>query len=220
MPKSKRVKAVALSAVKAKGREHKEDLVDKIREAASTYPHVYTFSLHNVRTNILQDIRNDRRNDSRMFLGNNKVMQVALGRTAEESVAPNLYKLSKLLTGVSGLLFTQLPKKEVKDYFAKIGGSVFARAGQKATAPLHLDAGPLPQFPHNMFDQLHKLGLPVKLDKGVIMLLQDTNVCDVGDELSAEAAQVLRLFGMETASFRFELTGHWSEGVARKIANK
>jgi mRNA turnover protein 4 len=217
MPRSKRNKVVVLTATQAKGREQKEELVTKIREAVGAFPNVYTFTLHNSRTNILQNIREDLRSDSRIFMGNNKVMQIALGRDADTSAAPNLYKLSKFLNGLSGLLFTNRSKKDVKDYFAQIGGSVFARSGSKATVPFALEAGPLPQFPHNMFEQLHKLGLPVKLDKGVIQLENDTTVCNVGDELTPEAAQVLRLFGVETAEFKLELTAHWADGVARKI---
>ncbi|EPY40419.1 hypothetical protein AGDE_03509 [Angomonas deanei] len=71
-----------------------------------------------------------------------------------------------------------------------------------------------------MFDHLYKLGLNIKLDKGVIHLLQDTTVCEVGDTLSAEAAQLLRLFGVQSAQFRIELTAHWANGVAKKVSSK
>lgn len=218
MPKSRRAKVVPLTKTVAKGREHKEELVEKIRKAITVYPHLYVFHVHNVRTNILQQVRNDRRGDSKLFMGNNKVMSIALGRDAETSVAPNIFKVGKFLTGLCGLFFTTLPKKEVKEYFASIGGSVFARCGQPATADFMIRAGPLPQFPHSMTDQLRKLGLPLTLDKGVVTLLTDTMVCKAGEPLSAEAAQLLKLWGMTTAEFRMELQAHWTEGVARRIA--
>lgn len=220
MPKSRRAKIVPLSKVKPKGREHKDQLIDNIRAAIDNYTHVYTFDLHNIRTNILQQVREERRQDSRLFLGNNKVMQIAIGRDAETSLKPNLYKIAPFLTGICGLLFTNLGKKEVQDYFSSVGGQVFARTGQRAATPFVIPAGALQQFPHSMFEHLLKLGLPVKLDKGVVMLLNDTTVCEAGDTLSAEAAQLLRLFGLQTADFRIELTAHWSNGVARRIKKK
>jgi mRNA turnover protein 4 len=171
----------------------------------------------NTRTNILQQIREERRDDTRLFLGNNKMMMIALGRDEGTSFKPNLHKLSKFLQGHCGLLCTNLPKKEVKDYFGSVGAAVYARTGQTAGESLTIPAGPLPQFPHSMFEHLSKLGLPIKLDKGVIVLLQDTTVCEAGDALSAEAAQLLKLFGMQTAEFRIDLTAHWSNGVARKV---
>ena len=220
MPKSRRVKVVPLSKVKPKDRQHKEDLMHKIKAAIEEFPSVYTFTVDNLRTNLLQKIRDERREDTRIFLGNNKVMQLALGRDAESSAAPNLYKLSRMLTGLSGLMFTKLSKKEVKEYFGGVGGAVFARAGTTATVPFTIPAGPLPNFQHSIFDHLQKLGLPVKLDKGVIIVTNETRVCSVGDELSAQAAQVLKLFGVASADFNIKLTGHWEDNVARKIADK
>jgi mRNA turnover protein 4 len=218
MPKSRRAKVVPLSKTKAKTRDDKDAVVEKIRSAIDTFAHVYTFVIRNPRTNILQQIRDERRDDSKVFIGNNKLMMLALGKDEETSAKPNMFKLSKFLSGLCGLLFTNMPKKEVKEYFGSVGAQVFARTGQTAAESLTLPAGPLPQFPHSMFEHLTKLGLPIRLDKGVIMLLQDTTVCEQGDTLSAEAAQLLKLFGMQTAEFGIELTAHWAAGVARKIA--
>lgn len=220
MPKSKRAKIVPLTKTRAKTREDKDGLINKIRDALNDYTDVYTFTLSNIRTNILQQIREERKADSRLFLGNNKLIMVALGRDEETSARPNLHKLCKFLVGTCGLLFTNLPKKEVKSYFASVGAQVFARTGQTAKSLLALPAGPLPQFPHSMFDHLSRLGLPIKLDKGVIVLLQDTTVCEPNDTLSAEAAQLLKLFGIQSAEFRIDLTAHWTNGVASKIGGK
>lgn len=217
MPKSKRAKIVPLTKTKSKTRDNKDSLIEKIHSALEEYSDVYTFTLSNTRTNILQQIREERRADSKLFLGNNKMMMIALGRDEGSSTKPNLHKLSKFLHGHCGLLCTNLSKKEVKEYFSGVGAQVYARTGQTAGESLTLSAGPLPQFPHSMFEHLSKLGLPIKLDKGVILLLQDTTVCDKGDTLSSEAAQLLKLFGMQTAEFRLDLTAHWAKGVARKV---
>ncbi|EPY27278.1 mRNA turnover protein 4 [Strigomonas culicis] len=148
-------------------------------------------------------------------------MQIALGKDADSERRKNLHKLAPFLNGLCGLLFTNLGKKEVKAYFEQqVGEPVFARTGQTATEALELKAGVLPQFPHNMFDHLAKLGLNIKLDKGAIVLLQDTTVCEVGDVLSAEAAQLLKLFGIQSAAFGIELTAHWCNGVAKKVTAK
>lgn len=220
MPKSKRAKIVPLSKTQGKTREDKDRLIERIRAALDQYSDVYTFQLHNVRTNILQRVREDLSQSSRIFLGNNKLMMIALGRDEESEQRDNLHKLTPFLNQLCGLLFTNLSKREVKEYFASVGAQVYARTGQTATQSLVLSAGPLPQFPHSMFDHLAKLGLPIKLDKGVITLLQDTTVCERGDTLSAEAAHLLKLFGVQSAEFSLELTAHWCNGVAKKINNK
>lgn len=220
MPKSKRATIVPLTKTRSKTREEKDELINKIRDALDDYTDVYTFELSNIRTNILQQIREERRNDSRLFLGNNKLLMIALGRDDSSSQRPNLHKLSKYLTGSCGLLFTNLPHQDVKEYFKGVSADVFARTGQVATCPLLLRTGPLAQFPHSMFDHLSRLGLPIKLDKGVIVLLRDTTVCEVGDTLTAEAAQLLKLFGIQSAEFKLELTAYWAKGVVKRMSKK
>lgn len=217
MPKSKRSKVIPLTKTQAKTREDKDKLIERIRDSLDLYSDVYIFRLHNVRTNILQQIREERSGDSRIFLGNNKLMMIAIGRDAESSQRPELYKLSAYLTGLCGILCTNLSKKEVKEYFSSVGAPVYARTGQTVAEQLVLKAGPLPQFPHSMFDHLAKLGLAIKLDRGVIVLLQETTVCEAGDTLSAEAAQLLKLFGVQSAEFKIELAAHWANGTAKKI---
>lgn len=49
----------------------------------------------------------------RFFFGKNKVMAIALGKSEEEEVLPNIHKLSSLLQGQCGLLFTNKKKEEV-----------------------------------------------------------------------------------------------------------
>ena len=51
--------------------------------------------------------------DSKFFLGKNKVMQVALGRTPEEEEADNAHVLSRYLRGQVCLLFTDKTEKEI-----------------------------------------------------------------------------------------------------------
>lgn len=49
----------------------------------------------------------------RFFFGKNKVMALALGRTAEDEFKDDLHKLSKHLRGQTGLLFTNKTKEDV-----------------------------------------------------------------------------------------------------------
>ena len=52
------------------------------------------------------------------------------------------------------------------EWFQKYTGEVFANAGFVVLREVTFPEGPLSQFPHNMEQQLRKLGLPTILKKG------------------------------------------------------
>ncbi|XP_022969955.1 mRNA turnover protein 4 homolog [Cucurbita maxima] len=212
MPKSKRDRPVTLSKTKKKGREHKKSMVDLIRQAVENYNSIYVFTVENMRNLKFKELREQLKSSSRLFFGANKVMQVSLGRTASDEIQPGLYKVSKLLHGNTGLCFTNLPKEEVERLFNEYVDYDYARTGSEATEKVELKEGPLEQFSHEMEPSLRKLGLPVRLNKGVVELVSDFTVCEEGKSLSPESAGILRALGIRMATFRLNLVCRWSPG--------
>ncbi|XP_027367602.1 mRNA turnover protein 4 homolog [Abrus precatorius] len=210
MPKSKRNRQVTLSKTKKKGRDHKEAIVNAIKEAAEKYSSVYVFSFENMRNQKFKQFREQLKSSSRFFLGSNKVMQVSLGRSASDEIRSGLHKVSKLLRGDAGMVFTNLPKEEVERLFKDFEEYDFARTGTVATESVDLKEGPLDQFTHEMEPFLRKQGMPVRLNKGVVELVSDFIVCEEGKPLSPEAARILRLLGIKMATFRLNLICRWS----------
>ncbi|RLM85115.1 hypothetical protein C2845_PM04G01660 [Panicum miliaceum] len=80
----------------------------------------------------------------------------------------------------------------------------------KTKEAVELKEGPLEQFTHEMEPFLRKQGLPVRLNRGVVELVADHVVCEEGKPLSPEAAQTLRLLGIQMATFRLYLVCRWS----------
>lgn len=150
---------------------------------------------------------------SRIFLGKNKLMQIALGRTEEDEYSENLRLVSKLITGNVGLLSTSKPSKEVEEYFANFAEDDYARAGAKATRQVTVNNEMLYKFPSSMVDQFRKMGLPVDVDNGKLVLVgnkKDHTVCEDGDELSAEDCKLLTHFGIKLTEFRVKLLCCWT----------
>lgn len=67
----------------------------------------------------------------------------------------------------------------------------YARSGFITPETLELPEGPLSQFDHSMEPQLRKLGMPTSLQKGVVTLIKPFKVCQKGDVLTPEQAQIL-----------------------------
>ncbi|GFP93873.1 mRNA turnover protein 4 homolog [Phtheirospermum japonicum] len=205
MPKSKRDRPVTLSKTKKKGRAHKEIVVNSIRDAVEKYDSVYVFTFENMRNLKFKEFRDRLKSSSRFFLGSNKVMQIALGRSDADEIKSGLHKISKLLRGDSGLCFTSLPKEDIERLFNEYEDYDFARTGSIATETVDLKEGPLEQFTHEMEPFLRKQGMPVRLNKGVVELVSDFVVCEEGKPLSPESARILRLLGVKMATFKLHL---------------
>ena len=94
---SKRDRTVALTQVKRKeGATQKAALIDRVREAVDSYESVYIFTYQGLRSTHLQDVRLEWR-DSRIFMGKNKVIQIALGTSEADEYQDNLVEVSKVL---------------------------------------------------------------------------------------------------------------------------
>uniref|UniRef100_A0A0E0J5S6 Ribosome assembly factor mrt4 n=1 Tax=Oryza nivara TaxID=4536 RepID=A0A0E0J5S6_ORYNI len=203
--------AVTLSKTKKKpGLEHKGKVVTDIKDAVEHYANAYVFTYDNMRNQKLKDLREQLKSSSRIFLAGKKVMQIALGRSPADEAKTGLHKLSKFLQGDTGLFFTNLPRDDVERLFREFEEHDFARTGSIATETVELKEGPLEQFTHEMEPFLRKQGMPVRLNKGAVELVADHIVCEEGKPISPEAAQTLRLLGMQMATFRLYLVCRWS----------
>ena len=96
-------------------------------------------------------------------------------------------------------------------YFEAYKPSDFARGGCEAQFDFKLKAGQLDQ-PFSMAEQLRKLGLPIKLEDGILSMTQDLTVCEAGQVLTPEQAKILQHFNKKSANFQVQLVSQWSKG--------
>ncbi|XP_053618874.1 mRNA turnover protein 4 homolog [Plodia interpunctella] len=211
MPKSKRDKKVSLTKTNKKGLVLKQKIIEEIRKSLKKYEHVFLFTVDNMRNTKLKDLRNNWK-DSRFFFGKNKVMAIALGRTKSDEVEDQLNLLSKKLKGQCGLLMTNRDVPEVLQWFEDFRETEYARSGFIATRDVILPAGPLQDFSHTIEPHLRRLGLPTSLERGVIHLIKEYQVCKKGLPLTPEQASILKLLGIQMAQFKLLIKCHWTKG--------
>ncbi|KAL5286101.1 MRTO4 family protein [Megaselia abdita] len=164
-----------------------------------------------MRNNLLKDLRQETKKDSRFFFGKNRIMQIGLGRTEAEEIEPQLHKLSNRLTGQCGLLFTERSKQEILDWAKDYWAVEYARGGFKATETVILPAGPMEEFAHSIEPHLRKLGMPTKLEKGIVTLFKSYTVCEEGKVLTPEQARILKLIAKPMAEFRLTIKCGWNK---------
>lgn len=214
MPRSKRSKLVTLAQTDKKGKENKTRIFDEIRSALDEFRFVWILQLDDVRTPVLQDIRTDWAG-SKLILGKRRVLEKALGDTPEEEYKDNLHKLSKLCTGVSGLLFTNETPDTVQAYFTAYSKQDYSRAKSKAPIDFTIPEGIVYSrggqiaieedvpMSHSLEETLrNKLKVPTKIKAGKIILNEPYVVCTEGETLDVRKALLLKQFGIAASEFK------------------
>lgn len=197
-------------------REHKSSYIQEVREAIDKYDGLYLFSYENMRSSKFKNVRMEFRDDGRIFLGKNKLLQIALGRTTEDEYQDNLRHVAKRITGGSvGLLFTSKKHAEVQNYFATLDDPDFARAGALAPRDVMISSDRLLAFPVSMMEQFRKLGLPLDIANGTLVFRDgkdEHRICKQGETLSAEKGKLLVHFDVKLANFKVRLVCRWCKG--------
>jgi len=212
MPRSKKEKKVSLTAVDKKDRDFKSKIVSDVRSSIDAHTSVFLFSYDNMRSNKFKDVRLAFR-DSKIFMGKNKLLQLACGRTPEDEYSENLRSVSKHISGSVGLLMTSRDAGEVEEYFEEFEADDFARAGAEASATVTLSQADVEVHPVSMVEQFRKLGVPVEVKVGKVTLVGDGDftVCKKGKELTAEQCKLLAHFGFKLSTFKVNLVCRWEQ---------
>lgn len=195
MPRSKRDIKVSLTKTEKKGLENKRKVIDDIQESTDQYDNIFIFSVDNMRNHTLKHIRSEWK-DSRFFFGKNAVMQLGLKNAGVNE------EFIERIQGQRGLLFTSHDRDTVVEWFEEYSAAEFARSGFVASETVKLPAGPLPDFSHAIEPHLRKLGMPTKLERGIVTLITEYVVCEKGKTLTPEQARILKLLGTQMATFK------------------
>jgi len=193
-------------------RARKESIIDEVRSCVDKYSSLYVFTADNMRNAALKGVRN-KLSSSRIFFGRTKLLAAALGKQPSEEYRDGLSEAAAMLHGhEAGMLFTNESKDAVDEVLEDSMVEDFARSGDLATQTVELEEGPLDGFPHNMEPYLRKLGLPTRLNNGVVTLLGHHTVCEEGQPLSGDQTQLLQLLKIKMSTFRLTLRCRWSDG--------
>lgn len=185
--------------------------MESLRDAVDEYDLVVVFDYENMRTNHFKEVRRDWKS-SRFFLGKNKVMQVALGKTQEDEYRPGLSKLAKHIKGQCGLLLTNKSLSDVIKSFDSFRRKDYARSGAIATETVKLKEGVLHGQEASKVEYFKTLGMPVKVQQAQPYLMESFTVCKKGNVLTPEQCAILKQMGLEMADFKMRVICSWSNG--------
>jgi hypothetical protein len=151
-------------------------------------------------------------------------MSKALGQTPAEAQAEGINELTPHLHGQVGLLFTNRTPEAITAYFSALSSVDFARAGATATRDfsvppgiVYATAGEVPiefdvPLDHSIEPELRRLGVPTRMNKGKIVLGDESgegsegySVCKEGDVLDSRQTRLLKMFSVCMSEFKVKV---------------
>jgi mRNA turnover protein 4 len=204
MPKSKRNTIQKTQKTVKKDKQRLADLVDKIENQ------MYLLRINNQKNIYLKELRNDL---GLIIMGKTKVLKHLLTAKFDD-----ISEFTELIKGNDvALLISDLSATEIQEIIKNHVHVDFPKSGFQATFEYQLNQGPIERdgipMPNNMQVFMRKLGVPCRLEKGVLVCECDYVVCKKGDVLTPEQANILKQMGVKMQEFKVELVASVMDGA-------
>ncbi|XP_018572138.1 mRNA turnover protein 4 homolog [Anoplophora glabripennis] len=194
---------------------------EEFKADMKNYNVLYVFSYKDIRTNIMKQIVEYKEWErSKIWYARNKMITVLLKNLAlAHSEWPDLTKLASTIKGQIGVLFTNRPQWEIKEWFNKFSVWDYPLPGFEVDVTIKLDSGPLTLFQPEMVPYLKQMGMRVADVDGIVFLKRPFLVCRAGTILSKRQVNLLHLLGEKLAVFQLHLKAVWTKGGGLEILN-
>lgn len=223
MPR-KNKELMVFTKVKKKTVEDKRRNMEKVRDLSDQYSHIYVFDVENYRNPLMKKLKQEFEFNGRFFQGKIKPTMIALGKNQQNEYRDNLRFVSDALLKVAkgahrGLFFTNNKPDKITQFFKDYKVITFAKTGFVATKDYVINKGVLNQFVFSQEYVLKKLGLPVVLKNGRLMLNQNYILCEKGQPLKPEQCKLLELLNQPMATFSVNVHGYWTNNEYYECVN-
>ena len=199
--------------------EAKQEYEAKLNKCFSKYSKVLFCQVDNVRSQQIHEVRIELRGKAEFVMGKKTLQAKIVERRAASSDASDLDKAfaskceeAKLLTGNSGLLFTNADLKEVSAALDKYRVQAPARVGAVAPCDVVIPAGNTGMEP-TQTSFFQALNIPTKITKGTVEIINDKKVLSAGDKVDNSTAALLQKLKISPFYYQLEILCVWDRGV-------
>lgn len=199
--------------------QEKQDYEEKLNSYLNTYSTVVFCKMDNVRSQQVHDVRKDLRGKAAFLMGK-KTLQAKIvdNRAARDGASDNDKAFQskceelKLLTGNTGLLFTNAPVSEVSAILDRYRVQAPARVGAVAPCDVVIPAGNTGMEP-TATSFFQALNIPTKINKGTVEIIADKKVLTEGDKVDNSTAALLQKLKISPFYYQVEIVSVWDRGV-------
>jgi large subunit ribosomal protein LP0 len=191
--------------------ERKTEYFGKMKELLATYNKCFIVSVDNVGSMQLQMTRMGLRGKGEVLMGKNTMMRKIIREFCDENPGTGVAKLEEQCRGNVGFVFTNGDLGEVRHILESNTRPAPARVGAVAPIKVVVPKGPTGCDPgQTAFFQT--LQIATKITKGQIEMVNDTDLIEAGERVTASQAALLQKLNIEPFTYGLILKAVYDSG--------
>lgn len=194
---------------KGEGRTKKEAYFSKLYELLDEYKTIFVVNVDNVGSNQMHQIRQKMRGDSVVLMGKNTMVRRALRNSLAEN--PSYEALLETVVGNIGFIFTKGDLKETRTAILSNRVKAPAKAGSIAPNNVVIPAGNTGMEPGKT-SFFQALGVPTKIARGTIEIINDVDLIQAGDKVGASEAALLNMLNISPFTYGLTVKAVYENG--------
>jgi large subunit ribosomal protein LP0 len=191
--------------------ERKAEYFEKLRELVSTYNKCFIVEIDNVGSLQLQSTRKTLRGKAEVLMGKNTMMRKCLRDFVEENPGSPIEHLIEECRGNVGFVFTNGDLGEIREILESNTRPAPAKVGVRAPSKVIVPKGPTGCDPgQTAFFQT--LQIATKISRGQIEMVNDTDLIQQGDKVTASQAALLQKLSIMPFTYGVVLKSVYDNG--------
>ncbi|KND02847.1 ribosomal protein P0 [Spizellomyces punctatus DAOM BR117] len=195
---------------KGDGRAKKEVYFQKLSQLLEEYPTIFIVNVDNVSSNQMHQVRHSLRGDAVVLMGKNTMVRRALRNLIADN--PNYEKLLTVIKGNVGFVFTKGDLKEIRERIVANRVQAPAKAGAVAPVDVTIPAGNTGMEPGKT-SFFQALGIPTKIAKGTIEIVNDVPLIHAGSKVGASEATLLNMMNISPFTYGMTIQAVYDNGT-------
>ncbi|KAJ3149349.1 ribosomal protein P0 (A0) (L10E) [Geranomyces michiganensis] len=195
---------------KGDGRAKKEAYFAKLEGLLEEYPSIFIVNVDNVGSNQMHQVRQALRGEAVVLMGKNTMVRRAIRNLMPDN--PNYEKLLNVLRGNVGFVFTKGDLKSIREKIVENRVAAPAKAGALAPVDVTIPGGNTGMEPGKT-SFFQALGIPTKIAKGLIEIVNDVELIKKGTKVGASEATLLNMMNISPFTYGMTVEAVYDNGT-------
>ncbi|KAF9130099.1 ribosomal protein P0 (A0) (L10E) [Mortierella sp. 14UC] len=188
----------------------KEEYFQKLKTYLEEFNSIFIVNVDNVGSNQMHEIRKALRGEAKILMGKNTMVRRAIRILQVEN--PDYEKLMPSVRGNVGFVFTNSDLKTIRDKVLTNRVKAPAKAGALAPIDVFIPAGNTGMEPGKT-SFFQALGVPTKIARGTIEIINDVHLIKVGVRVGASEAALLNMLNISPFTYGLTVVQVYDQGT-------